>query len=287
MTAIYKREVHSLFTSMTAYIFITFYLVILGIYFRYYNLSYGATTIGYAVYQCFYIYLLFALLAMRSLPEERKEKIDQVLYTSPVSVGKIVVGKYLAMCTVWFVTVSILCVYPLVVKKLGYANLKVEYSILFAYFFLGCAFIAICMFISSLTESQLIAAILSVLVIFVICFANTFAQTFSNAAYVSLISFVIIAAVIGVAAGWFTHNLIYGLCTGICLSSITIILYVLKQSAFEGLIQNVVNKIALAQTIYVFVFDKIFDVKVIFTYLSLIVLFLFITVQTIQKRRYS
>ena len=287
MAAIYKREIHSLFTSMTAYIFITFYLLILGIYFRYYNLSYGATTIGYPIYQCFFIYMLFALLTMRSLPEERKEKIDQVLYTSPVSVGKIVIGKYLAMCTVWGVTTAVICIFPLVIKKLGYAALKTEYSIIVAYFLLGCAFIAISMFISSLTESQLTSAIVSVIVIFLICFASSFAQAFGTGAYISLISFLLIAAIIGAIFGWFTHNLAYGLTSGISLACIAVIIYIVKKSLFEGAIQKVISKIALSETIYSFIFDKTFDLKIIFTYVSIIVLFLFITVQTIQKRRYS
>lgn len=287
MFAIYKRELRSLFTSMTAYVFIAIYMIIFGFYFRFYNLVRGATTIGYPIFVCFWVYMLFSLLTMRSLPEERKEKIDQLLYTSPVSVVKIVSGKYLAMCSVWFLTVLILATCPLIIKHFGYALLATDYALLFAYFLLGCAMIAVCMFISSLTESQLIAAIVSLVAIFVLAFARMISNYFSTDAYVSLLAFVVFAAIFGLISAILSKNSFFGFMIGFILAVIALVTYIIKRSLFEGALQKLLKKIALSDYLESIVANYMFDIKVIVLYISIIVLFLFFTVQTIQKRRYS
>lgn len=288
MFAIYKRELRSLFTSMIAYIFIAIYILIFGIYFRSYNLQYGITTIGYpTLYGSFFCFFLFSILTMKSLPEERKEKIDQLLYTAPVSVFKIVLGKYLAMCTVFSVVILILCTCPLVINSLGIAKLAVDYSSLFAYFLLGCVYIAICMFISSLTDSQIISAIVSLVTIFVLEYFSAFSGALSDKAYVSLIGFVLIAAIVGIVCGILTKNSTFGFSVGIGFSLIIIIIYVVKQDIFTGAIQKVFNVIPPSNYLLSFIYYYMFDFRSVVYYLSLISLFVFFTIQTIQKRRYS
>ena len=287
MLAIYKRELRSLFCSMTAYVFIAIYMLIFGFYFRYYNLSRGATTIGYPIFVCFWVYMLFSLLTMKSLPEEKKEKIDQLLYTSPVSVAKIVTGKYFAMCTVWLFTVAILGTCPLIIKHFGYSLLTTDYALLFAYFLLGCALIAICMFISSLTESQLIAAIVSLVAVFAIAFARMISNYFSTDAYVSLVAFVAFAALFGLISAILSKNSFFGFIIGFLLALAALITYLVKRSLFEGALQKLLKKIALSDYLESIVANYMFDLKVVILYVSIIVLFLFFTVQTIQKRRYS
>lgn len=287
MCAIYKRELRSLFTSMAAYVFIAIYVLIFSRFFVKYNLELGASTISFAMISCFWVYMLFSLLTMRSLPEERKEKIDQLLYTSPVSVGKIVAGKYLAMCTVWFAAWLILCTLPLIIKSLGVSLLRTDYAMLFVYFLLGCCFIAICTFISSLTESQLISAIVSLLVVFFISYARTLANTFPTRAYFSLVCFVILAAIFGLAAAMLTNNPYFGFITGFILALIALIVYIVKSTLFEGAIQKLIYKIALPGYLESLYMNYMLDLKVILLYISIIILFLFFTVQTIQKRRYS
>ena len=287
MRAIYKRELRSLFTSMAAYVFIAIYILIFSRYFIRYNLEGGATSISFAIIGCFWAYMLFSLLTMRSLPEERKEKIDQLLYTSPVSVGKIVLGKYLAMCTVWLCTCLILCSMPLVIKSFGKAILGTDYALLFVYFLLGCAFIAICMFISSLTESQLISAIVSLLVIFFISYGRNIANAFPTRAYFALIFFIVLAAILGLVASLLTNNSFFGFVVGFCLAICELIIYIVKSSMFEGAIQKLVFKLALPSYLESLYANHMLDLTVIVLYISLIALFLFFTVQTIQKRRYS
>ena len=287
MFAIYKREVKSFFTSLTAYIFIAIYLVIFGRYFKVYNLDAGMTTIGYPMLASYWVYFLFSLLTMKSLPEERKEKIDQLLFTSPVSMTKIVIGKYLAMCTVWFATFAVLCTCPLIINYFGHSELLTDYTLLVAYFFMGCVFIAVSMFISSLTESQLVAAITSLVVVFLIGVASQFSSRMTTSAYVSMIMFVGLCVILGVVAGILTRNGFFGAGITLIGSLVILLIFVINKNLFEGLIQKFIEKLALPMYLQSIVNDNMVDIRIFVFFISVAALFVFFTIQSLSKRRYS
>ncbi len=160
MTAIYKREVKSYFDSMTGYVFIAFMALFTGIYFFAYNLNGGYPYFSFTLSALLTI-LAFGVpvLTMRSFADERRSRTDQMLLTAPVGVWEIVIGKYLSMVTVLAVP-TILCLFcPLIIKMAGNGFLMADYTAILMFFLAGCVFIAIGMFISSLTESQVIAAV--------------------------------------------------------------------------------------------------------------------------------
>ncbi len=160
MAAVYRRELKSYFQSMTGYVFIAFMVLFIGIYFMAYNMMSGYPYFSYTLSGMVTIIMIgIPVLTMRSFADDRKTKTDQLLLTSPVSVGKIVLGKYLSMVTVFAVPVVLSCLCPLIIKMNGTAHLKADYAAILAFFLLGCVYIAIGMFISSLTESQIIAAV--------------------------------------------------------------------------------------------------------------------------------
>ena len=160
MAAIYKRELKSYFYSMTGCIFIAFMTLFLGIYFMSYNLGSGYPYFSFSLTGMLSI-MMFSIpvLTMRSLSDERRSRTDQLLLTSPVSVTGIVLGKYLSMITVFAATVLVAALCPLIIMANGTAYLAADYASLLAYFLLGCVFISIGLFLSSLTESQIIAAV--------------------------------------------------------------------------------------------------------------------------------
>ena len=160
MLAIYKRELKSYFHSMTGCVFIAFLVMFTGIYFMAYNLNAGYPYFSYTLSGSLIVFLVgIPLLTMRSFSEERKTKTDQLLLTAPVSLTKVVLGKYFAMVTVLAVPNVIFCLFPLLIKLQGTAYLLVDYSSIAVFFLLGCVYLAIGMFMSSLTESQIIAFI--------------------------------------------------------------------------------------------------------------------------------
>ena len=165
MIAIYKRELKSYFTSVIACLFMAVTTLVAGIFFVYYNLQNGLTSM-YPVYQSLFI-LVFTvpILTMKIIADERRLKTDQLILTAPVSVGKIVMGKFMALTTIFAIPVLIMCLYPVILSKFGNMPFKTAYTNIFGLFLYGIAFIAIGMFISSLTESQVISAILSIVVL--------------------------------------------------------------------------------------------------------------------------
>ena len=130
------------------------------------------------------IILLIAVpvLTMRSMSEEHRSRTDQLLLTSPVSLWSVVMGKYLSMVTVFAIPVAVSCLCPLIIQANGTAYLAEDYGAILTFFLLGCVYISIGLFISSLTESQLIAA------------AGTFGVLLLLILWPSLISFLPVTA---------------------------------------------------------------------------------------------
>ena len=167
MKAIYKRELQSYFHSFLGSLFIGATLILIGIYFSVYDLFMGYPYIGYALSSVVFLFLIsIPVLCMKILAEERHQKTDQLILTSPVSVGSIVMGKFFALSTIFAIPVLIVSLYPVIMRLFGTVDLGKSYLAILGFFLYGLACIAICVFVSSLTESQVIAAVLSFGVLF-------------------------------------------------------------------------------------------------------------------------
>ena len=177
MLAIYKRELRSYFTSPMGYIFCAVFLVVNNIFFYLMNI-YSQTSDLTSIFSNMLFMLMFIipLLTMRSLSEETKQKTDQLLLTAPVNIWQIVTGKFLAAMTVFVIALMGTLVWPVIVTM--YGN-PAAYTILGNYvavIFAVSTFIAIGVFISALTSSQIIAAIVSFCVFLAIYFLQAIAS---------------------------------------------------------------------------------------------------------------
>ncbi len=162
MRAIYKRELRSYFCSFTGWLFVAVNLFVMGLYFIVYNMLMGYPTIAYVLQSIVFTFIVtIPILTMRTLSEERKNKTDQLILTAPVSVGKIVLGKYLALATVLFLPTAFMGILPLFLMQGGDFQMGVSYASLLGFFLYGCLALAVGLFLSSLTESVVIAAVLS------------------------------------------------------------------------------------------------------------------------------
>ena len=168
MTAIYKRELRAYFTTVTGWLFVAAQLCLAGLYFFVVNLLSGYGNVAQTVSSILFLLLLTTpVLAMRILAEERKQKTDQLILTSPVSIADIVWGKYLAMATVFTIPVAVMALFPLILRRYGSVAMQESYTAILVYYLFGLACLSICLFLSSLTESQVIAAVLSFAVLFI------------------------------------------------------------------------------------------------------------------------
>lgn len=168
MWAIFKREFKSYFQNVVGWLFIAALLAVYGLYYYVYNLKNGYPYISYDLKGIAFIMMIAVpILTMRSLSDERKSKTDQLMLTSPVSVGKIVAGKYLAMAAVFTLDIIIFALSPLVLSIFGTVALGECYVELVGFWLYGCACIAVGLFISSISESVIISAILTFAALFI------------------------------------------------------------------------------------------------------------------------
>lgn len=167
MLAIYKRELKSYFRSFIGFLFMGVILFFLGLYFTVYNLINRYPYFSYVVSSVVILFLIsIPILTMRILAEERRSKTDQLILTAPVSVGGIVMGKFLALETIFAIPTGIICTYPLIMLAFGSVPLGSAYLSILAFFLYGTACIAIGMLVSAVTESQVIAAVLGFAILF-------------------------------------------------------------------------------------------------------------------------
>lgn len=288
MLAIYERELKSYFHSMTGCVFIAFLVMFTGIYFMAYNLNAGYPYFSYTLSGSLIVFLVgIPLLTMRSFSEERKTKTDQLLLTAPVSLTKVVLGKYFAMVTVLAVPNVIFCLFPLLIKLQGTAYLLVDYSSIAVFFLLGCVYLAIGMFMSSLTESQIIAFISTFGILLLLYLWDGILSFLPGSAFSGMIGILLILTLIVVYIYHMTKNwmLVAGIeAVGIAAA---LIVYFVKSSLYENLLTKLLGRLALADVFMNISSSNIVDVSGLLLYVSILIIFVFLTIQTIQKRRWS
>lgn len=287
MTAVFRHELSSYFKSVSGYVFGAFLLLFGGIYTTDINLNAGLTNFEYVLdYMCIIFLIIVPILTMRVVAEERRQRTDQLLYSLPLTMTEVVLGKYGALLVVFLAPMAVIGVYPLILSAFGNVYLPAAYSAWLGFFLLGAALLAIGMFISSLTESQAVAAGLCFVVMLVNYFITSLAGFISTTAFASFAAFtVVILALAGIV--WFMTR--SGLASGVLalvLEAVLLFFYAGDTSAFEGLFPEVMENLSLFDQFYQFV-NGVFDLRAVVYLLSVSGLFLFLTVQSLEKRRWS
>lgn len=248
MTAIFKKELSSYLHSVTGWLFIALTVCLFAMYSSVYNLAYGVPYVAYsfdAVLILFFITI--PLLSMRIMSDERRQKTDQLLLTAPVSVGRVVLGKYLAMAVIFLIPIACFSCLPFFLRRYGTVPMEENLVAILAFALYGLAAIAVGLFISSLTENLVVAAVLTFFVLF---------ATYMMQGIESLIS-----------------------------STDTIVTKILDifdfYSHYGSMISSVSDVTGSSRL------TTVFDITGIIYFLSVIVLMLFLTTQSVQKRRYS
>ena len=168
MIAIFKRDFKSLLSNVVGWIYLSVLLAFYGLYFLLYNLIQGQPYLSYALSGISPIIIIVTpILCMRVFSEERKNKTDQLLFTSPVSPFKIILGKYLSVAAIFLIATVFMAISPFVLEIYGASALGQNLIALLGVFLFGLACIAISLFVSTLTGSQIIAVILSFVILFV------------------------------------------------------------------------------------------------------------------------
>lgn len=287
MSAVFRHELRSYFHSLTAYVFGAFLLAVIGIGAMFYNLEAAVSNFEFVLSFASIIFMVIVpILTMRTLAEERRQRTDQLLYSLPITTTQVVLGKYLALLVVYLIPLAVISLYPLLFSQFGDVYLPTSYGSLVAFFLMGAALLAVGMFLSSLTDNQGFAAGIGVAAILLNYYSVSLAEYTSSTAMGSLIALYVIALLLGVVIHNLTRNenLAYGV-TLVLIAALSVA-YFVNSSAFEGLLPDIMTKLSLFRQFNSFV-NGAFDLTAIVYYVSVMGFFLFLSVQSMEKRRYN
>ena len=287
MGAIFRHELRNYFHSLTAYVFGAFLLAVVGLGSVLYNLQAAVSNFEFVLSFASIIFVVIVpILTMRTLAEERRQRTDQLLYSLPITTTQVVLGKYFALLVVYLIPLAVVSLYPLLFSQFGEVYLPTSYGSLFAFFLLGAALLAVGMFLSSLTDNQGFAAGIGIAAILLNYYSVSLAEYTSSTAMGSLIALYVIALLLGVVIHNLTRNenLAYGV-TLVLIAALSVA-YFVNSSAFEGLLPDIMTKLSLFRQFNSFV-NGAFDLTAIVYYVSVMGFFLFLSVQSMEKRRYN
>lgn len=287
MTAIFKREFKSCFTGMIGWVIAAVSLFFLGLYYTNRNLLYASSDFATVLYTMTMI-LLFLLpaISMRSFAEERKNKTDQLLLTSPVGIPSIVAGKYLAEVAVFALPLAAAVIMPLILTAFGTVSLVAAYSALLGYLLLGAACLAVGTWISALTENQILAYLATFGALLVAYLMNGIQTMFTTGNLLAFVVFMVIVLVAAILVGVSCKRLTAGL-TVFCIGAAAVfILFLVRPAWLLTAFNAVLSALALFDPFQDIV-GGMFSIPAIVYYLSVIGLFLFMTGQALERRRWN
>ncbi len=288
MSAVFKREFRAYMNNVYGFLFMAVMLLFFGVAVSYFNILLGVSDINYALYLCRYVLLLMIpILCMRSMAEDRRNKTDLFYLSLPISQTAVVLGKYLALLAVFAIPMGILCLYPLLLGILGGTNFAGAYMSILFFFLIGAALIAVCQFLSGLTDNLVVAAVLGVLASVLLCFLPLISYVIPETPIVSFVGLLILATLIAVIAFATTRNIHITVITGAVLIIPLSALYIIFGKHFGGILP------ALLEYLSPFYhFDEISELGVLnlpslLTLLSYPVFFLYLTVRSADRKRWA
>lgn len=287
MKAVFKHELNMYFTGVSGYVFGAFILLFAGLYSVAVNIQGRLANFEYVLSNMVFIFIaIIPVLTMRMVAEERRQKTEQLLYSLPLGMTQIVMGKYLAALVMLAIPTGVMSFYPIVYSFFGKVSFSMAYGCLFGFFLLGAALIAIGMFISSLTDSQAVAAGAC----FVVMLFNYFISPLSNflpaSARYSYFGFALLFLLAGLFAYIMTRSLPAAAVFTIIIEGVLLYLYKVRSFNFLNLFPRTMAALSLFDRFKVYI-NGALDLKSVVYSLTVTAFFVFLTVQSFDKRRWS
>ena len=289
MFAVYKRECKAYMSNVYGWLFMAVLLMFVGFTMFVENLYNGYPDIEYALMDSEYaLLLLIPILCMRSMAEDKRNKTDMFYLSLPMPTSSVVLGKYFALLTVYAIPCAVICVYPLVLGMFGDVNFLSAYVSILFFFLLGAALIAVCQFLSSLTDNLVVAAVLGIvgcLILFALPMLTYY--VLPQTALASFIGFVVVAALVAGIAYLVTRNITVTTIVGAVLIIPLSVLYMIFGKRFAGVFPAVLEYVSPFMH-----FDEVgtydlFSIPSLVLLLSYAVFFVFLTVQSADKKRWA
>jgi ABC-2 type transport system permease protein len=287
MLAVFVREFKSYFQNITGFVFMGLFLLITGVFFTYMNLlALSPDYNGLLGNITFITLIVIPIITMRLLSDDYRQKTDQLLLTSPLSITGIVLGKYFAAVAVFLLTLILTCIYPILLSTVGFLEAAMIIGGYIGYFLLGCCFISVGLFISSLTDNQVIAAVTTFFALFFIWLLDLVQQVIPSDQITSLI----FAAILVLGATLFVfftiRNIFVSIATAVVGGGIVTFFYLLDPTNYQSFIIRFFQWFSLV-TRYDDFNRGILSISPIVYYISFCAAFNFLTVRVIEKRRWK
>lgn len=287
MLAVFKHELRIYFHSLTAYVFGAFLLVFVGIGAMLYNLQAAVSNFEYVLsFSALVFVVIVPILTMRVIAEERKQRTDQLLYSLPISTTKVILGKFFALLVVYLVPLAIIAFYPLIFAQYGQVYLPTSYGSLIAFFIMGAALMALGIFVSSLTENQGFAAGIGIAAILLNYFSVSLAEYVSFTAFGTVAAIIVFTLLLAWVVYRLTRNELLAYAVALAVIATTLVVFYIDYTMLEGLLPEVMRTLSLFDRFETIV-NGVFDITAIVYFLSVAVFFLFLSVQSLEKRRYN
>jgi ABC-2 type transport system permease protein len=286
MKAIYKREMRAYLSQMTGYVYLAFFLLLTGIWFVLLNVRSADGNFHLVLANVTILFfILIPVLTMRIFSEEQRQKTDQLLFTSPLSVTAIVLGKFFAALSLFLIGVVITFVFPLTLNNYGDIPVSQIAGTYVGFILLGSACIAIGVFVSVLTENQIIAALAAMGVIFTLFLIESIAASMPSSPMASLVFVLII--IIAAAAIWYnsTRKITAAIIAAVIGLVIAGGLYLRNDLIYDGIIARSALWFSVFARFNYFT-RGILRLSDIVYYVSFSALFIYLTVNVIEKRRW-
>lgn len=287
MLAVYEKELKAYFRSSIGPIFIGLFLLASTLLF-----VFGFLMTGYVMYTqyLYYLNLVFMLtvpiLTMRTLSEERKTKTDQLLLTSPLKASDIVIGKYLAAVTVLLITLLIHSLDAIVISlfatNMYFLDVVIGY---FGLFIVGCAYVAIGIFVSSTTTNQVISAIVTFAVLALIYGVQLLSTSVVSSVTSGIITCGVVALLIALLIYTTTKNKIVTLCILIVEACLIGFIAMLNINIYAGLLNTLLTWVSLLERFTEYLYGSVSFSSLVYI-LSFSFVFVYITIYQVEKRRW-
>ncbi|MDR0272400.1 MAG: ABC transporter permease [Clostridiales bacterium] len=286
MLPVYKKEMRTYFTQMPGYIFLAFFLLLIGIFFTLVNVRGADGNFQHVLSNVIiFFFILMPVLTMRIFSEEARQKTDQLLFTSPLSITGIVLGKFFAALTLFLIGVAVTAVMPFLLRNYGELPVNQIVGTYIGFCLFGMACIAIGVFISVLTENQIIAAVGTMAAIFIMFLIDAIAASMPTT---TIASFVFVIFVIFAVTSVFynsTRKISAAVIVGVIAVVIAGGLYFFNNLIFDGIIVRTLLWFSIYSRFSSFT-RGILRVSDIAYYISFAALFIYFTVNVIEKRRW-
>jgi len=287
MIPIYKKEMRTYFTQMMGYVFLAFILLLIGLFFTLINLRSRDANFQHVLSNTTLFFLfLVPVLTMRLFAEEARHKTDQLLYTSPLSVTQIVLGKFFAALSLFLIAAVITFILPLMLSIFA-DNMPMSRIIgsYVGWILVGVSCIAVGVFISVLTDNQIVAAAGTFAALFVMFLMDAFAMSMPTSTFAS-ITFVVLV-VIAVAGIWFnsTRNILSSVVVALIGVALVVGLYLFNNQVYDGIIVRALNWFSVYARYNRFALG-ILNISDIVYYVSFCALFIYLSINVIEKRRW-